>query len=315
VRDLHVVAVSEDGRHVLLGPTKSKASHKVRLDARLVSAVRGELGKPTGELSPKEIQARLRAGESAEQIATSAGMALTRVERFQGPVAGEMARMIDEARDGYVVRGRLGRSAVALGKAVDTFLAEHAKPESVTWTTRREEDGRWRVQVAWFSRGKTRDAAWWYEPHAKSLDAVDPQSAALGHVDGNPAPPRRLAKKAAPAPAPAPEKKPAAARKATPAKQAAAKKPAPAAPKPATRSATKPAPKAAAKPARKAPAGRPRLQVVPDPPAAKRAAKAAPMATPAAKPTVAEERDGVKARASVPAWADVLLGTTPSNDH
>jgi hypothetical protein len=209
VRDLHVVAVSEDGRHVLLGATKGKASHKVRLDARLVAAVRGELGKPTGELSPKEIQARLRAGESAEQIARSAGMALTRVERFAGPVAGEMARMIDEARDGYVVRGRLGRSAVRLGKAVDTFLAEHAKPESVAWTTRREDDGRWRVQVTWFSRGKTREAAWWYEPHVKSLDAVDPSSAALGHVDGNPAPPRRTAKKAAPAQASVPEKKPA----------------------------------------------------------------------------------------------------------
>jgi hypothetical protein len=296
VRDLHVVAVSEDGRHVLLGLTKSKASHKVRLDARLVAAVRGELDKPTGELSPKEIQARLRAGESAEQIASAAGMALTRVERFQGPVAGEMARMIDEARDGYVVRGRLGRSSVALGKAVDTALAEHAKPESVSWTTRREDDGRWRVQVAWFSRGKAREAAWWYEPHVKSLDAVDPASAALGHVDGNPAPVRRAAKKAAPAPAPAPEKKPTAAKKAAPAKkQAAAKKPAPKA--------------VAAKPARKPIAPRPRLQVVPDPPVVRK--KAAPKA----KPTVAEERDGVKARASVPAWADVLLGTTPSNDR
>ena len=295
MRDLHVVAVSEDGRHVLLGPTKGKASHRVRLDARLVAAVRGELGTPTGELSPKEIQARLRAGESAEQIATAAGMALTRVERFAGPVAGEMARMIDEARDGFVVRGRLGRSAVALGKAVDAALADHAKPESVAWTTRREDDGRWRVQVAWFSRGKTRQAAWWYEPHARSLDAVDPASAALGHVDPNPAPPRRTAKKAAPAPAPAPEKKPATARKPAPAKkQAAAKKAAPRA--------------AAPPPARKPVTGRPRLQVVPDPPAAKKAAAKA-------KPTVAEERDGVKARASVPAWADVLLGTTPTNDH
>jgi hypothetical protein len=238
-------------------------------------------------------------------------MALTRVERFAGPVSGEMARMIDEARSQFVVRGRLGRSAVALGKAVDAALAEHAKPESVTWTTRREDDGRWRVQVAWWSRGKTREAAWWYEPHAKALEPVDPHSAALGHVDGNPAPPRRTAKKAAPASAPVPEKKPAAARKPAVKKPSTPK----AGPKAAPQAAPKPAPAPKAQ-LKAAPAARPRLQVVPDPPAVKKAApKARPTARPIARPSVAEERDGVKARASVPAWADVLLGTTPSNDH
>jgi hypothetical protein len=308
VRELYVVAVSEDARHIVLGSSKTKGTHRVRLDARLVAAVRGELGTAThDDLSPKEIQARLRAGETVEQIATSAGMAVTRVERFAGPVAGEMARMIDEARAGFVTRGRLGRSAVALGKAVEGQLAEQAKPDSVVWSAHREEDGRWRVQVAWTARGRARTAAWRYDPQRKALEAVDPGSAALGHVDSNPAPPRRTTKKpaaASPAPAVATRKapKPPAAKKAAAKKAAASPKPAAAPARPA-----KPAPRRKAA----APAGRPRLQVVPNPsPASKpRAPKAAP------KPTAAEERDGVKSRASVPAWADVLLGTTPSSDH
>jgi hypothetical protein len=351
VRELYVVAVSEDGRHVVLAASKgsAKGTYRIRLDARLVSAVRGDLGAHAADLSPKEIQARLRAGESVEKLAASAGMAVTRVERFAGPVAGEMARMIDEARQAHVVRGRLGRSAVALGKAIDTVLAEHAKPDSASWTTHREDDGRWRVQVAWVARGRAKDAAWRYDSHAKTLEAVDAASAALGHVDANPAPPRRTSKRAAPATAPASASR---ARAAKPrvAKKAAAAKPKPAAaaaaapkrartaaPKPPRTSAAKPTRKAVATPSRAsaakpirtaapkpvraaapkpkaavrkppAPPARPRLQVVRDPHPAKKAPLA--RAEPARKPTAAE-RDGVKVRASVPGWADVLLGTTP----
>ena len=82
MRELHVVAVSEDGRHIVLAGTKgaTKGGFRVALDARLLAAVRGELPRP-GEpevrpstLTPREIQDRLRAGESEEQIARSAGV-------------------------------------------------------------------------------------------------------------------------------------------------------------------------------------------------------------------------------------------------
>jgi hypothetical protein len=324
VRELHVVALSEDGRHLVLGPSKTKGSHRVRLDARLLAAVRGELGADHGhDLSPKDIQARLRAGESAEQIARSAGMALTRVERFAGPVAGEMARVVEQAREAFVVRGRLGRSAVPLGKAVTAALA----PAEGTWTTHREDDGRWRVQVAWTSRGRARTAAWHFDPHTRHLDAEDPASAALGHV-GEPVAPRRTASRPArPAPArkaapvkatpkakapakpakaaPKAKAKPKPTAKPTPAKAAKAR-PAKVTPAKAPTRAT-PAPKAGVKPAKSpAKAPRPRLRVVPDP---------APATTPRpAKRSAADEREGVRSRASVPAWADVLLGTTPSGE-
>ena len=297
MRELHVVAVSEDGRHVLLGPTKgAKAgTHRVRLDARLVAAVRGELraaGAPEVDLSPKEIQARLRAGESAEQIAESAGIPVTKVARFAGPVAGEMARTIDAAREGFVVRGRRGRSTVPLGTAVDAALAEAGGTAGgTTWSTHRADDGRWRVAVSWTARGRAREAAWWYEPGRTDLHPVDPASAALGHVDAEPV--RRTARPKAATPAP---EKPQRRAKAAPAKPAAATERAP------KQAATKAPTKTAAKPAR------PRLKVVPDPPAG--AARSVPP-----KADRQAVRDGVASRASVPSWEDVLLGTTPGGER
>ncbi|MCW2543992.1 MAG: hypothetical protein JWM40_1544, partial [Frankiales bacterium] len=258
VRELHVVAVSEDGRHVVLAAKRgaAKGGFKVSLDGRLAAAVRGELTRPgeeaVPELSPKEIQARLRNGETVEGIATSAGVPLARVERYAGPVQGEMARMIDGAQAAHLVRGRLGRSALPLGMAVDLAL-NHAgglRPDSVVWSTYRLEDGSWIVSVTWYARKRSRSASWRYEPGKKQITASDTTSAQLGHVDSEaplPTPRRRPAPIAPVAAAPA---KKAAPRKV--AKKAVAKK-APAKKAPAKKAPAKKAPAKKA-PAKKAPA-------------------------------------------------------------
>jgi hypothetical protein len=337
VRELHVVAVSEDGRHVLLAGAKGakSGSHRIALDARLIAAVRGDLravDSPVVDLSPKEIQARLRAGESAEAIARSAGVAITRVERFAGPVAGEMARTLDAARQAFVVRGRRGRSLLPLGTALGQAVAATGQPESLTWETRRAEDGRWRVAARWSARGRQRTAAWWFVPGSTDLVADDPASAALGHVDADtgsspapkatPKPPQKPAQKRSVRPAvkqakalqkPTPPK--AAAKSAAPTKSASttSAKTAPVKSKPVKSKPVQSKPvkskQAATVPGRPAArTARPRLQVVPDAPARRRA-------TAATNGARATEGDGVKSRASVPGWADVLLGTSPGGER
>ncbi|MCU1586703.1 MAG: putative DNA-binding protein [Frankiales bacterium] len=318
MRDLHVVAVSEDGRHVVLAgrPGAKTGGFRVALDERLAAAARGELTRPgeqtpSTDLTPRDIQARLRAGESAEDIAEAAGVPLPRVLRFSGPVQGEMARVIEEARTCYLVRGRLGPSAVVLGEAVDdALLAAGAAEDSVEWTTRRDEDGTWVVRVTWLARARMRTASWRYDPNNRSIVANDPASAALGHRGSDTPPvPRR---KALPAPPKTPRPRPAkkAAKKApakkAPAKKAAKKAPAKKAPAKKAPAKKAPAKKAAAKraPAKRAPAKRA---------PAKRAQPRgrALSAVPAASAGGTKKKAGAKrGTSSVPGWADVLLTTS-----
>jgi hypothetical protein len=212
VRQLHVVALSEDGRSVLLAPTKgAKAgTFSLSLDGKLAAAVRGDVPR-VGEqqareagVTPKEIQARLRAGESVEQIAAAAGVPAARVERFAGPVLSERERIIDEARAAFVSRNRHGVSKLPLGDAVEAALAETSglRADSVTWTARRLDSGHWLVQLSYVARARTRTASWVYEPHTRSVTASDSASAALGHVGDEPGPHRLAA--AAPRSAAAP---------------------------------------------------------------------------------------------------------------
>jgi hypothetical protein len=245
VRQLHVVSLSEDGRFVLLAPSKnaSTGAFRVALDARLASAVRGDLPRP-GEsaprdsvLSPREIQARLRAGESVEEIARSAGVPAAKVDRFAGPVVSERARIVDAARAAVLARSRRGASAVPLGEAVDAHLAEVAGLDagSVAWSARRRDDGVWAVEVSFSARGRKKKGCWLYDPAARELHAVDASSSVLGFVE--PPDGSRPTKVVAAATASSPRRRRAAARSA-PATQrrsaAAAKAPAAARKAPAT---------------------------------------------------------------------------------
>ena len=195
MRELYVVAVSEDGRHVVLASGKGpddRAEFRVAMDDRLKSAIRGDLPRlgeqtaPQSAVTPKDIQARLRAGESVEQIAASAGVPSARVERFAGPVFAERERVVAGARGAVLTRPRRGQSALPVGDAVTEHLQEMAgyKPDSLTWSARREESGRWLVEAHFVSRAKSRSAGWRYDPTSKEVVAIDTWSAAVAHVDG-----------------------------------------------------------------------------------------------------------------------------------
>jgi hypothetical protein len=189
VRELHVVALSEDGRHVVLATSQDAASGEfmVASDARLAAAVRGDLQQPgsapRAPLTPRDIQSRLRSGESAEHIATSAGVPLSKIERFAGPVLSEMAKVLQAAR-----------ATVVLGEGVDLAIGRTAglRPDSVRWATYRDDEGRWVVQVEYAARNRTKHASWSYDPATRRVTPTDPFSAALAHVEvAEPVPPRR----------------------------------------------------------------------------------------------------------------------------
>jgi hypothetical protein len=206
VRELHVVALSSDGKHLVVTPTKGslKGAYLLPVNARLRQALNGELNPkpkpaapapppepadppkpaPESRLSPREIQARLRAGHTPERVARAAGVPLDRVVRFAGPVLSERALVIDAARDATLTRARLGESKAPLGPSVAANLAAKGAPApgNDDWTAFRRPDGTWVVALTTTARGRARRAEWSWQPATKALAALDPYAAALGHV-------------------------------------------------------------------------------------------------------------------------------------
>jgi Protein of unknown function (DUF3071) len=194
VRQLHVLGVSDDGAALLLGTSETgKPTHRVLLDDRLRAAVRGQLSTPGSDrvesaLPPREIQARLRAGETPEAVAKAAGVPLARVVPYAAPVIAERDRVVEEARSAPVTRARGPQATRPLGEAVDAKLADVPgfKPDSVEWAARRRPDGAWVVSVDYAARGGRRSATWLWQPADRELTAEDLAASRLA-ADGTPA--------------------------------------------------------------------------------------------------------------------------------
>ena len=95
MRSARLVGLSPDGRSLIV-VTESGEELIIEADERLRAAVRGDrprLGQLEIEmqtsLTPRDIQARIRAGESLEDVAGVAGIPPDRVERFAAPVLAE----------------------------------------------------------------------------------------------------------------------------------------------------------------------------------------------------------------------------------
>jgi hypothetical protein len=99
-------------------------------------------------ISPREIQNRVRSGESAEHVAQTAAVPLERVLRFVGPVLREREHIADQAR-----RARLAGSSgptSLLGDLVTRAASRRGvDPDDVDWDSARREDHTWVVTTAW----------------------------------------------------------------------------------------------------------------------------------------------------------------------
>ena len=169
MRELGLTGLSEDKRFLVAHDALTDESFHIPTDLRLTSLLDAALGtastgtttqpdreagtrEPTMEttVSPREIQNRIRRGESPEQVAESSGMPVEKVRGFAVPVIAEREYVVQQARITSVRRLNVtGAPGLQLGSLVDAALsARGVSAESAAWDSWRREDGRWTVIVA-----------------------------------------------------------------------------------------------------------------------------------------------------------------------
>ncbi|WP_093786938.1 septation protein SepH [Actinacidiphila guanduensis] len=185
VPELRVVAVSNDGTRLVLKAADS-TEYTLPIDERLRAAVRNDrarLGQIEIEveshLRPRDIQARIRAGASAEEVAQLAGIPVERVRRFEGPVLAERAFMAERARK-TPVRRQGETTGPQLGEAVaERLLLRGAEKDTVLWDSWRRDDGTWEVLLVYRVAGEPHSASWTYDPPRRLVQAVDDEARSL----------------------------------------------------------------------------------------------------------------------------------------
>jgi hypothetical protein len=177
MRELRFEGLSDDGtRLVLVGKDGQRWS--VVIDERVEAAVRRDRARlnqveleQAGELRPREIQARIRAGATAEDVAAASGLPLERIRRFEGPVLTKRAWIAQQAGK---VQMRRPNGDISLAELVTARLGDQGvAPEDITWDSWQPEDGPWTV-IATFPLGpNTHVATWLYDSGMRTVTPVD----------------------------------------------------------------------------------------------------------------------------------------------
>lgn len=195
MRELELDGIHDDGDHAILIDSDGER-YTLRIDDALRAAVRRDrpaLGMiqaadATG-LRPREIQAMLRAGRGAEEIAELASVSVEHVRRYEGPVLAEREFAAEQART-YPV----GRGGPALGTVVAERLAARQADSDVAWDAWRRDDGTWTLELSFSAAGRTRQAHWVADMTSRSIAPMDDEARWISDEDAPPEPARGRAR-------------------------------------------------------------------------------------------------------------------------
>jgi hypothetical protein len=190
MRELTLIGLDVNGKHLICEGGDPADKFLIRLDDRLRAAARGERSRPgnnprdnevRGVLRPKDIQARIRAGASAQEVADSSGMDLSKVERFAHPVLLERQRAAELATAAHPVLAE-GPIVETLLETINAALTDRGLGSGdTTWDAWRTEDGRWTIRMGWQAGLSENVAHFRFTPgaHGGTVTAIDEAASEL----------------------------------------------------------------------------------------------------------------------------------------
>ncbi|WP_420114509.1 septation protein SepH [Pseudactinotalea sp.] len=188
--ELELVGIHADGEHIVLVDEEGQR-HRLPIDDALRAAVRRD--RPQLEqiraegLRPREIQALVRAGASAEDIAADTGVPVEQIRRYEGPALAEREHVAQRAR--ALTLGREPGSPTLGDLVVDRLAARGV--ETIEWDARRRGAEPWEVLARFVAGDRAREATWQVDLAARSAVAIDDESRWLSETDLGSGTPRR----------------------------------------------------------------------------------------------------------------------------
>lgn len=189
MRELTLIGLGVDGKHIICEGGNPADKFLIRLDDRLRAAVRGDATRTQvsrdsevrAVLRPKDIQARIRAGASVQEVAESSGMDISKVERFAHPVLLERERAAELATAAHPVLAD-GPTVETLLETITSALSERGlSSKDTTWDAWRTDDGRWTIRMGWQAGLSENFAHFRFTPgaHGGTVTAIDEAASEL----------------------------------------------------------------------------------------------------------------------------------------
>ncbi|GAA4508052.1 septation protein SepH [Brevibacterium yomogidense] len=152
---------------VLVDPTG--AEHRLPVDDAVIGAVRRARRAhaseaPRGEsLRPRDIQALIRSGLSAEDVAAETGEDVEHIELYERPVLSERRHIAQQAGRVLVYPDTdAGAPTPLAALALQRLELREVDPETMEWDAWKRQDGTWFVELTFVAGSRRRSAGWSY---------------------------------------------------------------------------------------------------------------------------------------------------------
>lgn len=180
MQELKVIGI-EDG--ALLVASDEGSRFRVEIDEATHARLRPPVSDSgTGRrLAPREVQAHIRAGMSAEDVAAVTGASLEYIQRFEGPVLAEREFVIESALNVPVqlaVETDPTEGGATFGAVIRQRLADAGAVDE-RWASWKEQGGGWIVKLTFAISQVEHDARWGFDPKRSALSPLNPEAISL----------------------------------------------------------------------------------------------------------------------------------------
>lgn len=181
---LHLALTNSDGEDFTL---RISDTLRATVNQPRLTAVNAE--DSSEEMSVKEIQRRLRSGESMEAIAREGNIGVDKVKRFAGPILQERLFIINMVHE-ISLRKESAREDHEFLQVIELKLAARGVDvDELAWQTWRALDGTWVIELLFPNRDGSGKAQWSFDQSKRTLAPLDDNGRWL---IGEEAPARRL---------------------------------------------------------------------------------------------------------------------------
>ena len=180
MQDLTVTGV-EDGSLLVASPDGSR--YRIAIDDTFTAALRqaSPLTRTERKLAPREIQAHIRSGMSAEDVAAISGADLDYIRRFEGPVLAEREFIVEQALN-VAVHTAMDIDPMSGGSTFGSVIRDRLQDLGASgerWASWKELEGGWVVKLEFEANEIAHDARWRYEPKKSVLAPINGEAHTL----------------------------------------------------------------------------------------------------------------------------------------
>jgi hypothetical protein len=180
MQDLRVIGVDSGN---LLVAADDGTKYRIPIDEVLHSKLRQALPDPGAgrKLAPREIQAQIRSGMSAQDVSTVTGVPLEYIQRYEGPILAEREHVIDSAL-GVPVHTALETDPLADGATFGSVIRERLYELGALnerWASWKEAGTGWIVKLSFTANQIDHDARWGFDPKKLALDPLNGEAITL----------------------------------------------------------------------------------------------------------------------------------------